>query len=426
MSSLKLSNKLMWSVVVIGLFLTACSKEDPSKADQSKRPPMNVAVTKVTRSDSVLTSKLSGRVSAIKNAEIRARVSGIVENINFEQGSKVKEGDVLFEIDPATYQASYDAAIAAYNQALAASSQSNSLASRYKKLINSKAISQQEYENAMANVKQAQASVTAAKANVEQAKINLSYTKVSSPIDGTIGEALVTEGALVSAAQATPLAQVQDLSRVYVDFSQSTAELSNLRNIASSGKIKFASKEELPVKLVLEDGSIYKETGKLLFSGVFVDPSTGMVKLRAIFPNPDTTLLPGMYVQILIDHGVTNNMVVVPYQAVMRRDDGSSMVFVVEQDKVAIKPVKLGRQIDQNIIIESGLNGGESLIVEGISKIGPGMPVKGIPWSKEQKGVMGTKPNMQNAQSKDASARQKENTKANPKPQTNKNGMKNG
>ncbi|WP_315970361.1 efflux RND transporter periplasmic adaptor subunit [Pelistega indica] len=215
--------------------------------------------------------------------------------------------------------------------------------------------------------------------------MNLSYTNVTSPIDGIIGEALVTEGALVSATSATELAKVQQLDEVYADFTQSTNEMTQLRKAFLNGELEKVDADAAAVSLILEDGTEYEQKGKLLFSGVTVDPSTGKVNLRATFPNAQHLLLPGMYVQVKLERGINKNAIVVPTQAIQRKSDGSNMVYVVDGGKVALKPVTLGSQIGQKTVISSGLTAGEQLIVEGFTKIGPGVPVKAIPWSKDNK-----------------------------------------
>lgn len=361
--------------------LSACNKPE-EQARQA--PPMNVATITIKTEEARITSTLPGRINALKDAEVRARVDGIVQSIHFEQGSKVSEGQLLFKIDPAIYQANVNAAQAALNQAQATARSARSLANRYSSLVKSNAISKQEYDNAMANSSQSGAAVEAAKAALESAKINLSYTDVVSPIDGIINRNLVTEGALVSAMGATPMAKVQQLDEVYVDFTQSTSELSALRRGLASGQLERADDgESASVTLELEDGTVYEQKGKLLFSGVTVDPATGKVNLRAVFPNQDNILLPGMFVRVQIVRGINKNAMLIPTQALQRRSDGGSNVLVVRDGKVAPSIVKEGDVIGSRTIITEGIEVGDQLIVEGFSKIGPGMPVNPVPWSKD-------------------------------------------
>lgn len=376
---LNFKHKLLVLAVAPAVLLSACG--DGSQQAQS-RPPMNVAAIDVGVEPVRIFTTLPGRIKAIKDAEVRARVTGIVQHINFEQGSEVKAGQLLFKIDPATYQASVDAAAASLTQAEATEASNAMLAKRYSALIKENAISQQEYDNAVAAARQSKASVEAAKANLESAKINLSYTDVTSPVDGIVGKALVTEGALVSATEATQLATVQNLDEVYVDFTQSTTEITQLRKALQSGELESVDKNTAVVRLILEDGSTYELPGKLLFSGVSVDPDTGKVNLRAVFPNPEHLLLPGMFVQVQLERGFNKAAVMVPTQAIQRQADGSNMVYVVVDGKVAMRPVQLGEVVGNKTQISSGLKAGEKLIVEGFTKIGPGAPVNVLPWSK--------------------------------------------
>ena len=360
--------------------LSACKK--PQEERQS--PPMNVATISIKTEEARITSTLPGRINALKDADVRARVDGIVQSIHFEQGSQVKEGQLLFKIDPAIYQAQVNQAQASLNQAQATARSARSLANRYASLVKSNAVSKQEYDNAIASSGQSAAAVEAAKAALESAKINLSYTDVVSPIDGIINRNLVTEGALVSAMGATPMAKVQQLNEVYVDFTQSATELSSLRRALASGQLERADDgESASVSLELEDGTVYEHTGKLLFSGVTVDPATGKVNLRAIFPNQDNILLPGMFVRVQIMRGINKQAILVPTQALQRRSDGGSNVLLVRDGKVVPTVVKEAEVIGNRTIVTEGVAVGDQLIVEGFSKIGPGMPVNPVPWSKD-------------------------------------------
>ncbi len=374
-------HKLLVLALTPVFVLAACGKSEQQQAQQ--RPPMNVAGITVGTEEVRIFTTLPGRISAIKDAEVRARVNGIVQSINFTQGSRVKEGQLLFKIDPAIYQADLNAAQASLNQAQASAKSASALASRYQALVKENAISKQEYDNAISSANQAKASIESARAAVESAKINLSYTSVTSPIDGIIGEALVTEGALVSATGATALAKVQQLGEVYVDFTQSTVEMTQLRKAFLNGELERVDNNSAVVRLILEDGSIYDKTGKLLFSGVAVDPNTGKVNLRATFPNPEELLLPGMFVRVQLERGLNKAAVMVPTQAIQRRADGSSLVYVIEEGKVVARPVTLGEVADDKTQITSGLSAGDQLIVEGFTKIGPGMPVNALPWAKD-------------------------------------------
>lgn len=377
---MKFKRKLLVLALGSVVLLSACGQGD-QQAQQ--RPPMNVATVAVTTEPVRISTTLPGRINALKDAEVRARVTGIVESINFEQGNQVKAGQLLFKIDPAVYQANVNSAKASLLQAEANAKSAAALANRYQALIKENAISKQEYDNAIASAQQTKAAVEAAKASLAAAEIDLSYTEVTSPIDGITGKALVTEGALVSATSATPLATVQNLDEVYVDFTQSTVDMMNLRKAFLNGELEQIDQNTAAVHLILEDGTQYEQTGKLLFSGVTVDPNTGKVNLRATFPNPDHLLLPGMFVQVQLERGLNKAAVMIPTQAIQRRADGGSFVYVVDQGKVAMRPVTVGEVVAEKTQITSGLKEGEQLIVEGFTKIGPGAPVKALPWSKD-------------------------------------------
>lgn len=367
------------------LFILSACEKPQEEARQS--PPMNVATISIKTEEARIVSTLPGRVNALKDADVRARVDGIVQSIHFEQGSLVQEGQLLFKIDPDIYQARVNQAQAALNQAQATSRSARSLANRYATLVKSNAVSKQEYDNAMANSNQSTAAVEAAKAALDSAKINLSYTDVVSPIDGVINRNLVTEGALVSAMGATPMAKVQQLDEVYVDFTQSTSELNSLRRALANGELERAADgESASVTLLLEDGSTYEQKGKLLFSGLTVDPATGKVNLRAIFPNKENILLPGMFVRVEVIRGINKHAIMIPTQALQRRSDGGSNVLLVKDGKVVPTVVRESDVIGSRTLISEGINIGDELIVEGFSKIGPGMPVNPVPWTNSSNG----------------------------------------
>lgn len=377
---MKFKRKLLVLALGSVVLLSACGQGD-QQAQQS--PPMNVATVAVTTEPVRISTILPGRINALKDAEVRARVTGIVESINFEQGSQVKAGQLLFKINPAVYQANVNSAKASLLQATANAKSAAALANRYQALIKENAISKQEYDNAIASAQQTKAAVEAAKATLAAAEIDLSYTEVTSPIDGITGKALVTEGALVSATSATPLATVQNLDEVYVDFTQSTVDMMSLRKAFLNGELEQIDQNTAVVHLILEDGTQYEKAGKLLFSGVTVDPNTGKVNLRATFPNPDHLLLPGMFVQVQLERGLNKAAVMIPTQAIQRSGDGGSFVYVVDQGKVSMRPVTLGESIAEKTQVTSGLKEGDQLIVEGFTKIGPGTPVKALSWSKD-------------------------------------------
>jgi membrane fusion protein (multidrug efflux system) len=370
------------------LLVAACGKAPP----QNQGGKVPVSVIKVEPTKAVIYDELPGRVEAIEDAEIRARVTGIVQKIDFEQGSMVKKDQILFNIDPAPYIAARDQAAAQLKQAQADVLSARSLAARYAKLVKVNAVSKQEYDNAVAQARQSEAAVAAARAALETAQINLGYTKVDSPITGRVGKALVTVGALVSASSATQLATVQQIDQVYVDLTRSTAELLQLRKALASGELKQVDHGAAEAIALLEDGSQYAHPGKLLFSGISVDPTTGQVTLRAVFPNPDGILLPGMYVRVQLEQGVSDNALMVPQQAVQRTADGLSTLMLVKDGKVAPQAVQLGSQVKGQWIVTKGLKPGDEVIVEGFQKIRPGAPVQAMPWKAPGTAPAGGKP----------------------------------
>lgn len=393
MSLLGLSYRRMimaLSVIASGA-LAACGDE-PKQQGMPAGMKIPVSVITVEPTPTEVYAQLPGRVEAIKDAQIRARVTGIVKEINFEQGSEVKEGQLLFTIDPAPYQAELNRARADLQRAEADAGAARLQADRYAKLVKSNAISRQEYDNAVAAAKQAEAAIAAARAAVQSAEINLGYTRVESPIDGRIGKSMVTEGALVSAQNATQMATVQQLSRVYVDITRSTSQLATLRKALEAGILKQNTDGHVAVQIILEDGTLYPLEGRLLFSGVTVDPSTGQVTLRAEFDNPDEILLPGMYVRVRVQQGTDEQALLVPMQAIQRTPDGLNTLMVVRDGVVAPVAVAIGPEIDGKALIYKGLNPGDVVIVEGFQKIRPGAPVQPMPWNpgiKKQNGQNG-------------------------------------
>jgi len=344
--------------------------------------PVQVVTLAVKPELAIISTDLPGRVSAVRDAQIRTRVTGIVQKIVFKQGALVKEGEVLFKIDPVQYQATYDQAAAQLKKAQADAFAAKMLAQRYAPLVKANAVSKQDFDNAQAAAMQTEALVAAAKANLDSAKINLGYTNVISPIAGRIGKAIVTEGAFVDAASATQLATVQQLDPSYVDVNQTTAELARLRKLLSEGALERVAPDAAKVSIILEDGSVYAKPGKLLFTGVTVNESTGQVSLRTEVSNPDETLLPGMFVRVRIEQGITKQALLVPLQAIQRTPDGRTNVLVVKESKVSLAPVQVGASYQGRVIIASGLQPGDEVVVEGYQKVRPGMAVKVVPATK--------------------------------------------
>jgi membrane fusion protein (multidrug efflux system) len=362
------------------LSLTIAALSGCDQTTQVAQQPTLVSVITVKQEAAQITTELPGRVFATKDAQIRTRVTGIVQKIVFKQGASVNAGDILFLIDPAMYQASYDQAAANLQKAEADAFAQNALAKRYKPLVEANAVSKQEYDNATANDRQAQASVAAAKAALVTASINLGFTKVTSPVSGRIGKALVTEGALVDAASATQMALVQQINPVYIDVNQSATALAQLRKMFTDGTLEKISENAVRVQILLEDGSIYPTPGQLLFTGITVNEGTGQITLRTEVDNPNEILLPGMFVRVVLDQGINKQAILIPPQAIQRGTDGKNSVMTVVDNKVVSTPVVTGSTYQGRIIVDSGLSAGAQLIVEGFQKVRAGSLVKTAQW----------------------------------------------
>jgi membrane fusion protein (multidrug efflux system) len=381
--AINMKKKLLiaFSLVLGGVLLGACSKPSETEAASAIQ---EVGVLEIQAQAVTLTMELPGRTSALQISEVRPQVGGIIQKRLFAEGSEVKAGQPLYQIDPATYQATYESARASLAKAEASLVSTRNKASRYEELVSIKAVSQQDYDDSQAALKQANADVSAAKATVETARINLNYTQVKSPISGRIGRSTVTPGALVTASQASALATVQQLDPVYVDVTQSSAELLQLKRNLASGQLKSTGTNQADVKLILEDGSIYPQTGKLQFSDVTVDQNTGTIALRAVFPNPAGDLLPGMYVRAVLEEGMDEKAILVPQMAVTRDTKGNPTALVIgADDKVELRVLQTQRVVGDKWLVSEGLKAGDKLIVDGLQKIAPGMPVKAAPADKE-------------------------------------------
>jgi membrane fusion protein (multidrug efflux system) len=341
----------------------------------------------------LLTTELPGRTSAYLIAEVRPQVSGIIQKRLFTEGSDVNAGEVLYQIDPAIYEATYNSAKAALARAEANIMPIRLRVGRYAELVKSNAVSQQEYDDASAVLKQTEADVEAGRAAVETARINLAYTKVTAPISGRIGRSSVTNGALVTANQPAALATIQQLSPIYVDITQSSAELLRMKQNLSSGVLKSSGASQAKVRLILEDGSPYPFSGTLKFSEVSVDQSTSSITLRAIFPNPKHMLLPGMFVRAVLEEGVNEKAILVPQRGVTRNQAGKAMVMVVgSEEKVEPRVIKVLRTVGDNWLVTEGLKAGDRVILEGLQKARPGTPVKAVPFSSNADGTPATAP----------------------------------
>ena len=361
--------------------LAACGdkKSGAQPAGGGAPPPASVAVLTIEPEQLPMVTELPGRLEATRIAEVRARVAGIVQKRVFNEGSEVSAGQVLYRIDPAPFQAAYNSSEALLARAEAKLSLANTKLNRYRGLVESNAISKQEFDDLQSAQKLASADVTSARAALDVARLNLSYATVTAPISGRIGRALVTEGALVGQGDATNLALIQQLNPMFVTLTQSSVEMRRLQQtIAQSNNSKVKAK----LTLILEDGTPYDQQGQLLFSDVTVDPSSGSVSLRAQFPNARNTLLPGTYVRVRLEQGVRPGTITVPQQAVMRTPDGSIVMTVNAEGKVAPRPVKTDGAYGTNWIVSQGLKQGDVIIVEGLQKAKPGATVKASPWQR--------------------------------------------
>ena len=373
-----------WAVLACIAFAVSACDEPQAEQPVAVAPPQ-VGVVTLQPSPRPYIRELPGRIAPTRVAEVRARVAGIVLERTFQQGADVKAGDVLYRIDPVKFEVELAAAEAALAKAQAVHDQAEQQAKRVEKLIAGQAASQAQYEIAVATFRQAQADVAARKADVARVKLDLDYSSVRSPINGRIGRALVTEGALVGQGEATHLATVQQLDPVYADFTQSAGELQQLRRDLESGALEQVEPDAAKVRLVLDDGTLYPLPGKLLFSDASVDPGTGQVTLRGEFPNPKGELLPGMYVRVQIQQGTDGDALAVPQQAVQRNDTGGSEVYVVRPDnRAVIKPMRAGRVVDEQWLVLDGLDPGDRVVVEGFQKFEPGDVVDPVPWQPTQ------------------------------------------
>jgi len=360
--------------VLCGVVLAAACSTGQGNGNEPVAPgPAAVTVITVQPQAVPLSTELPGRTAPYLVAEVRPQVSGIVEQRLFEEGSEVEAGQILYRIDPATYQAAYDSARAGLARAQANLHAVQLKARRYAELIGSKAISAQDNDEAQAALGQARADVSAAQAAVDKARVDLDYTRVTAPIAGRIGRSAVTAGALVTANQAAALATIQQLDPIYVDVTQSSADRLRLRRDLDAGRLQRGTDEHLPVSLVLEDDSEYARNGRLAFSEVAVDRATGTVTLRAVFPNPEGELLPGMYVRARLAQGVQRDAILIPHAALSRDPRGNAVVMLVgAQDKVEARTVTAARAQGGHWVVSDGLAGGERVIVEGLQHARPG------------------------------------------------------
>ncbi|MCH8686598.1 efflux RND transporter periplasmic adaptor subunit [Pedomonas mirosovicensis] len=352
--------------------LAACGEEQKTAAP----PPPEVVVQVIKPEPVPSIVELPGRLQAVRTAEVRARVDGIVERRLYEEGTDVAAGAVLFQIDPRPLKARLDAARAALRRAQAEATNARRDVERFRPLVARNAISKQEFDAAEARLAQAQADVESAEAQVEQARLDLGYATVTAPISGRAGRAQVTEGALVSASQGTLLTTIEQLDPIYVNFSQSSGKILQIRKDIESGRLRTPELEQIQVSIVMEDGTVYGKQGRLNFLDMAVDPSTGTVSLRAVVPNEERILLPGEFVRARVDVGANPNGITVPQKAVQLSAESASVLIVGDNNVVMQRPVRLGDLLGDRWIINEGLKPGERVIVEGLLKAQPGARVK--------------------------------------------------
>ena len=375
------NDPLRWTIVLMallgGLSLGGCDSRQ-----QSPPPVPEVVTVNVQPQRLVLTTELPGRTSAYLVAEIRPQVNGIIQKRLFQEGSEVKAGDVLYQIDPAPFHAALDSARAALGRSEANLPTIRLRAERYRGLLSEKAVSQQDYDDKEAALKQAEADIEYWKAAVETARINLGYTRVTAPIAGRIGKSNVTDGALVTAYQALALATIQEIDPIYVDVPQSTSELLRLKRRLEEGHLNQDGPNQKKVKLTLEDGAAYPLNGTLQFRDVTVDPTTGSVILRVVFPNPEGVLLPGMFVRAVVKEGINEHAILIPQQAVSRDPKGNPVTLIVDgEGHVQQRMLSLDRAIGDKWLVSSGLSPGDRVIIEGMQRVRPGASVKVVPFN---------------------------------------------
>ena len=388
MSSLRTRAALPAVLLVSTLALAACGGDAPAHAE---RPPTAVTVVTLKSEPVTLTRELAGRAEASQQAEVRPQVSGIVERLLFTEGGSVRAGQPLYQLDQTAYRADAGSAQAAVARAQTALANARQKAERTAELARTQMVSRQDNDNAQAALRQVQAELRAAQAGLQGANVPLGFTRVSAPISGRIGRSSVTRGALVTASQAAPLAVIQTLDPMYVEMSQSSAELLQLRREIAAGSLQGT--DEVPVDITLEDGSAYPQQGKLSFAEAMVDPGTGAVALRVVVPNPDQLLLPGMFVRATVANGERSNGILAPQQGISRNPRGQATALVVGADgKAEQREVKVSRAIGDKWLVEDGLKAGDKLIVEGLQKVKPGAPVQASERGSEAAPVADAKP----------------------------------
>jgi membrane fusion protein (multidrug efflux system) len=387
-----ISARLIALLAVCMPLLGGCNEPKQAAAEPAPdRPDVGIVVVKAQ--PRAILRELPGRIAAMRVSEVRPRVSGVIVERNFRQGSEVKAGDPLYRIDPRPFEVELQSSEAALAKAEAVLVQASQHARRIGILTSQRTAPEAENEKAIATERQAAADVDARKADVARAKLNLDYATVRAPIDGVVGAARVSEGALVVQHDAATLATIQDLDSVYADFTQSVAELTRLRRAFETGELDRIAPDAIKVRLVLDDGTPYPLPGRLLFSEARVDAQTGQVTLRGEFPNPRRELLPGMYVRVRIEQGIDSDAIAVPQQAIQRNNGGGSEVFVIQDgDRVVVRPIRTGSIQDGFSFVTEGLNAGDRVVVEGFQKFAAGDKVKAHTWAEADADIPSAQP----------------------------------
>lgn len=383
MNTSKTTAAVVAATTIVSLLITGCGPRGP-KAPQGPMGPPEVGVVEMKAERVVLTSELPGRAAAYRVAEIRPLVSGLILKRAFTEGADVNAGDLLYQIDPAPYQAACDQAKAAVAMAEAQLPAARAREARFRELVESHAVGQQDYDDALAALRRIEGQLGVSKAAMEMANINLSYTPIRAPISGRIGRSMVTEGALVTAYQPSPLATIQQFDPIYVDAAQSTTELQDLKCRLADGRLTHDGERQGKVAILREDGAPYPMEGTLEFRDITVDPSTGSVILRIVVPNPKSELLPGMFARAVLIEGVKEDAILVPQSGVSRTQKGDAFAWIVAADGTAsMRMLSLDRAIGHQWLVCAGLAAGDRVIVEGVQRLRPGVPVKAVPVARQ-------------------------------------------
>ncbi len=391
--SLKISVVKAFTALGALVLLSGC--ELKKAVVQVPPPPPEVSFITLKPEEAVLTTVLPGRVAPFLIAEVRPQVGGIIQKRFFEEGADVKEGDVLYQIDDALYKAAYDKASADLAKAEAAVVSLKKNFERNRRLVETSSISQKDFDDSESNFRTAEAEILSCKAALETTRINLAYTKISAPISGRIGKSQITVGALVTANYVTALATIQKIDPVYVDVTQSNASLLRLKEDVAKGRLNYTGEERTRVKLILENGGDYPQTGSLQFRDITIDQSTGSFILRIVFQNPDRMLLPGMFVQAVLETGVNKQAILIPQQSVSRDAKGQPTTLTVNQEgKIDLRMLELGQAMGDRWLVLGGLAPGDRLLVEGTQKVRPGIAVNAIPFSDTKSSEANSSPSL--------------------------------